>query len=108
LKIVTPKGKKGNLNNGTPRKKRKRKIPDKVVKALKAEAKYYGVEVLAERALGGSMKSSIKLNCIQCCGGERTEVRNCEVFSCSFWSFRPFQKSDSWEDEDESSENATI
>lgn len=32
--------------------------------------------------------SALGLKCIDCCGGSRSEVRNCELEDCALWSFR--------------------
>jgi hypothetical protein len=47
------------------------------------------------RAKGGSLKAAIKLKCLECCNGERTEIKDCQCGSginpCPLYPFRPFQ-----------------
>lgn len=50
--------------------------------------RYYN---LMNKFEAGSMKAAISLQCLQCCGGEAVEVRNCEIKSCSLWLLRPWK-----------------
>ena len=33
-------------------------------------------------------RDAIRRHCIDCCGGELSEVRRCEAIPCSLWPFR--------------------
>lgn len=46
---------------------------------------------LIDRILEGSMKAAIKLKCIDCCCGDREEVRHCTSYGCPLYNFRPYQ-----------------
>ncbi len=39
----------------------------------------------------GSRKAAIELKCLDCCGGERLEVKNCVAIGCPLWPVRPWQ-----------------
>lgn len=45
-----------------------------------------------KKILGGSRQEAIKLHCLDCVGMEKSEITNCELYSCPFWSFRPYQR----------------
>ncbi len=47
---------------------------------------------LLKKVLNGSLSSSVKLHCLQCCVGQKKEITNCVVFSCPLYTHRPFQK----------------
>ena len=49
---------------------------------------------LVERTLQGSMSAAIKLKCIDCCCGDREEVRHCTSYGCPLYQFRPYQKNE--------------
>jgi len=38
----------------------------------------------------GSLKSAVELKCLDCSGYVKKEVKNCCVYSCALWCFRPF------------------
>lgn len=46
---------------------------------------------LAKSVIRGSRKAAIKLNCIKCSGYQTKEVKLCEINTCPFWAFRPYQ-----------------
>mgnify|MGYP006281441973 CR=1 FL=1 len=48
---------------------------------------------VAQRAKKGSMAAAVKLKCAECVGYENVSnnVRNCHVFTCPLWAFRPYQ-----------------
>jgi hypothetical protein len=48
-------------------------------------------EKLAKSVLRGSRKAAIKFNCISCANFQTTEVKNCEINTCPFYLFRPYQ-----------------
>ena len=88
--IATPLGKKGNpgglkktRTGGTPRKG----IPATIAAELKRihGEKYSGT---VDRASKGSLKSAIKLKCLDCCGFQKSEVALCTITACPLWSFR--------------------
>ena len=33
-------------------------------------------------------KKAIRLKCLDCCGGNRSEVRQCTVIKCPLWRYR--------------------
>ena len=39
----------------------------------------------------GSRKAAIELKCLDCCCGERLEVKNCSAIGCPLWPVRPWQ-----------------
>lgn len=41
-----------------------------------------------------SLRAAINAKCIECCCGQKAEVRRCEIRTCSLWEVRPFQKRD--------------
>lgn len=48
---------------------------------------------------------AIRLKCLDCCGGSRVEVRECELEDCSLWEYRmgrrpiPKKEEEGWTDE---------
>ena len=42
----------------------------------------------ARRMDKGSPLAAIKLGCLECCGDNREEVKNCISYRCVFWSYR--------------------
>lgn len=38
-----------------------------------------------------SLRSAINAKCIDCCCGQKAEVRRCAIESCSLWPVRPFR-----------------
>lgn len=44
----------------------------------------------------GSLKHAIKAKCMECCCGQREEVRLCKIETCPIWPYRmgknPFRK----------------
>lgn len=93
IPLKTPKGKKGNPNLGDVIKtgKKPKNTDPKAAAALQKEANHFGYGALAEKALAGSLKSCIKLNCILCTQNDKNEIRNCQVFNCAFFNVRPFK-----------------
>lgn len=49
---------------------------------------------LVDRMEKGSRSAAVKLHCLQCCGYETKEVRQCTALSCPIWVFRPYQKAE--------------
>ena len=39
----------------------------------------------------GSLKAAIKLNCMECSGFDKSEVKNCGIVGCPLYSFRPYK-----------------
>ena len=39
----------------------------------------------------GSMRQAIKAHCLECCGWQRNEVRDCTSIACPLWDYRPYQ-----------------
>ncbi len=47
---------------------------------------------LWERAMAGRSKvAAIKVKCLDCCGWQKEEVRNCQVPACPLYPYRPYQ-----------------
>jgi len=46
---------------------------------------------VVEQIKRGSRTAAVKLRCVECCGYQTVEVRECQVFDCSLWAFRPYQ-----------------
>lgn len=108
LDVKTPKGKRGRqpgaklpkgfggggAKNRTTRKEKFQNNPDIVAhfaKLRKVTPERF-LKVL-DRAEAGSMKSAVKLHCLQCVNFETKEVRNCQSMgSCPMWSYRPYSK----------------
>lgn len=60
-----------------------------------------------EQVKSGSRTAAVKLNCLGCMGfGSTKDVRECSVFTCSLWMFRPFQGKLEPEEENEPEEEA--
>lgn len=57
-----------------------------------------------KRARAGSLPALIELKCLDCCCGQRTEVRDCVTIACPLFPVRPFQRDD---DGDDSASEAT-
>ena len=94
-RIGRQKGWKKNLvdkNGNAPIIKRSRKIKPENIQAV---AKHVGPKYinLVNRIARGSLTAMIKLNCLECSGFQREEVKYCGCVQCPFWSVRPFQKS---------------
>ena len=47
---------------------------------------------LVKKIEQGSMAAAVKLNCLECCAFQTSEVKNCGVNQCPLWAFRPYQK----------------
>ena len=87
-----------------------RKLTDEELRSMKDAAKikrearkfwranHAGIDKLAERypayasdiarIRAGSLKSAIKMACIDCCGS-RTEATRCTATACALYTFRP-------------------
>lgn len=46
-----------------------------------------------ERAFSGqaSKRDAIKANCLCCTHYDRAEIRECRVYRCPLWAYRPYQ-----------------
>ena len=55
---------------------------------LKAE--YPSFAKVVDRASEGSLRAMIKLKCIECCAGDRNEIKNCSC-DCPLVPVRPYQ-----------------
>lgn len=38
-----------------------------------------------------SLRAAINAKCIDCCCGQKAEVRRCQITACSLWEVRPYQ-----------------
>ncbi len=98
--LATPVGKRGG-NNGPKiagqRTTRATKLNgNKSLIALRARwTKDKGAKPfmkLLDKVEKGSLKASIKANCIDCANFQRDEVKYCQVVDCVFHSIRPYQQ----------------
>lgn len=46
---------------------------------------------IIDKAEAGSKTAAIKLNCLECSGWQRKEVRDCRDTGCPFYPQRPYQ-----------------
>lgn len=102
IELKTPKGKKGRQAGAkirreekTLRKPRAEKFKqEKYQKSIRAMRNTYGPELqgLVNRIEQGSIMAAVKLNCLQCLGFVKSEIRSCTDISCPFHCFRPYQK----------------
>lgn len=81
--------------------KSKRSLPEDVADSL---VKHFDkpFKHLVDRFISHpTSKLAVKLKCIDCCGQENvpSRIRDCNIYSCSVWAFRPYQTSDK-DDED--------
>ena len=37
------------------------------------------------------LRAAINAKCVDCCCGQKAEVRRCQITACSLWSVRPYQ-----------------
>lgn len=105
LDIQTPVGQKGRVKgqgpvNVGPRKKRTAEpvVLDALTNGMPKDAREKYSSVI-KKACGGSLKSVIKLKCLDCCNWEKKEVSFCTVLSCPNWMFRPYKAKESLTDE---------
>lgn len=64
---------------------------------------------LVQRAMAGSMKAAVNLNCLDCSGFQTAEIRNCVCTYCPLYAFRPYQgKTDNDEENDADVEEVEI
>jgi hypothetical protein len=92
--INTAKGKRGREKGqgpaNTSKPKGRRRIPLDVVPLLK-KVYHPSLHGKVDRAAAGSLKAAIALKCIDCCGGIKSEVRECQIQECVLWAFRPYR-----------------
>ena len=43
------------------------------------------------KAFKGSKATAIKAKCLECCCNDRSEVRDCVVYTCPLFEVRPYQ-----------------
>lgn len=41
---------------------------------------------------GNSRQAAIYSKCLECMNWQREEVRNCNIYHCPLWPYRPYQK----------------
>lgn len=93
LVCKTPLGKRGRqkgeaiVRSNKP-KKTSTEANDALIKYMTPKYKS-----LANKIIGGSRQAATKAMCIQCVGFENAanEIRNCTVFSCPLFNFRPYK-----------------
>ena len=99
IEPLTPKGRRGRqkgvvINTGkrTSRKQKFESSP-KAMKAFQNLRKNTDKEhlVIVDAIQNGSLKAAVKLHCIQCSGGSKSEVKQCGITSCPLWNFRPYK-----------------
>lgn len=42
----------------------------------------------------GSLKAAVGLKCVECCGGDTIEIRECVCMDCPLYYFRPYKQGD--------------
>lgn len=93
LTCKTPIGKKGRQKGEAIVRTNKPKKTS--TEANNALTKYMGprYKSLSDKIIKGSRQAATKAMCIQCVGLENvsTEIRNCTVFSCPLFNFRPYK-----------------
>lgn len=47
---------------------------------------------LTEESYYGTRMQAIRKKCIDCCGGDRNEVKRCHIKNCPLWVFRLAKK----------------
>jgi hypothetical protein len=94
LPMKTQKGKKGRQAGVSTSKTRKGKPPEYKA-ALITMFAGQGVEKRVEAASRGSGKAAIALKCLDCCAGQKKEVRNCTLVACPLWAYRPWKSPES-------------
>jgi hypothetical protein len=98
IEPITPKGKRGrSVGEGMPigiRGKRKsKKLSSEDLQNLlnsipkNKQENYSG---LLKKAGEGSMKSLVKLKCLDCSCWEKNEVKHCQVKTCALYPVRPY------------------
>lgn len=93
LEIKTPKGRRGR-EKGCASPTRSGPRPPRVSLDIINQQKNIfdkSLHEAVEKAAAGSMKSAIKLKCIDCCAGSKKEVALCTISECPLWGFRPYK-----------------
>jgi len=96
LIIKTPKGKRGRAVGATiNRKARKDKLASNPkfkenIKLLKRDNPT-AIKTI-DRLAGGSLKAAIRVNCLNCSGGDKKLAKTCAVINCAMYLFNPFLK----------------
>lgn len=92
--IATPVGRRGRQKGCAPisvkgGRKRKQLSPEQAKFLYDNTPKKF--HKIVDKIVAGSMKARIKRNCLECCGWEREEARNCGITSCSFYAVRAYR-----------------
>lgn len=95
----TPKGKKGRspgegMPPGTVPGNQKKELSEEVLKALQdiiPNEKKQAYSSLMEKVKKRSLKSLIRLKCLDCSNHQRNEVKYCPVDNCPLHCVRPYQ-----------------
>lgn len=96
LIIKTPKGKRGRASgtvvNRTARKDKLAANPKfkENIKLLKRDNPT-AIKTI-DRLAGGSLKAAIRVNCLNCSGGDKKLAQTCAVINCAMYLFNPFLK----------------
>jgi hypothetical protein len=98
ITITTPKGKKGRQKGDAPvpikgpRKPRDihPAVLQDLINGIPSECRE-GLEKTIAKAAKGSLKACVKLKCMDCVGYIRSEIKICEMTSCTHWSSRPYK-----------------
>lgn len=98
LIVKTPKGKRGRAAgtpiNRTARKDKLAKNPNfkENIRLLKRNNPT-AIKTIDKMA-AGSLKAAVRVNCLNCCGGDKKSASQCNVLSCGLYLFNPFLKPD--------------
>lgn len=80
-------------DSGTPEQRTLDRATDvsSVKKRLSEMPKSFRNNYLAAVNEKASPRGAIKAHCCECCGYDRSEVRNCTSVACPLYLYRPFQ-----------------
>lgn len=70
----------------------RRRVSDEDVAALR-KVTPPSLSNLVDKVAKGNLASAIRLNCLVCTGFQPKEIRDCDILSCPFHSFRPYKPS---------------
>lgn len=96
LIIKTPKGKRGRATgtavNRTARKDKLANHPmfKENIRLLKRN--HPSLVKTIDKLAGGNLRATIKLNCLDCCGGDKKLASECNVTDCPWLLYNPFLK----------------
>jgi hypothetical protein len=99
LQLKTPVGKRGRSSigrvPGQTRNNRKKEYIAQNSQCLQMMLKEHRelplIENIVEKIGKGSLKTAVKLKCLECSGLNKSEVKWCQVKACPLWLFRPYK-----------------